>query len=129
MTDFEQTNRLLNRAERVVDELAQELATLPFNAKEQSLRRLAEALELLGKVKKTIIQHDPSLEYHFNDEMPATKYMSEIHSYVAEADRLMESKDFESAISLLKEALKMEPPPIIYEALVKKLDRAESNRQ
>lgn len=124
MATFEQANKLVNEASRVVDALAQEIASLEFGRREGTLRQLAEALESLSKVKDEIIGNRPDLEYHMDSNRSSTLFMEKIDSFVRQADELMAHKRFSEAIVLLERALEMGPPPLIHEALTKKINRA-----
>ena len=68
-----------------------------------------------------VIAEDSSLEYHFESDREPTAAMKTIAELVEAADSHLESGKRAEAIAVLQSACDLEPPPLVYEMLEKRL--------
>jgi len=113
MSEFESINKLLNRGQRVLGEIASEVVILKHKSDKDTLNKVVDALSLLSEVQKSIWEKDPNLSVHYEgDKMQDTKYMKALREFLINSKEHEDNKDIPSAILELQKALEMEPPTI-----------------
>ncbi|MBT7444256.1 MAG: hypothetical protein HN790_09885 [Methylococcales bacterium] len=131
MSEYETINQLLNKGQRVVDQIAREIVALKYAPDDANLHKTVEALSLLNDVQKSIWEAEPDLiaipksrgELH-----QESKYMQEYRSYILKSSHHEENNDIPNAIKELQNALNMEPPHIMYEVVEKDIERLKNIR-
>ncbi len=127
MSEFESINKLINRGQRVLDEIASEVVALKHKPDKDTLNKVVDALSLLSEVQKSIWEKDPDLSFHYEgDKKQDTNYMKTLREYLINSKKYEDNKDIPNAILELKKALEMEPPAIMYESVTKELRRLQS---
>ena len=127
MSEFESINKLLNKGQRVLDEIAREIVILKNKPDKDALNKVIDALSLLSEVQKSIWGKDPDLSVHNEgDKKKDTKHMKELRELLINSKKYEDNNDIPNAILELKKALDMEPPAITHEVVTKELVRLHS---
>lgn len=121
MKSLDQLNRELNRALRVTNRVVVDVAASSLRDRTAAVQDLTQALVHLENVYRMIVAEDPSLEYHFDPDREPSATMRTIASLVKEADTYTSNGNITEAVKLLEQARDMEPPPLVYEIVEKKL--------
>jgi hypothetical protein len=89
----------------------------------EAVDEIARALELLMQVQQRVFRQDSSLEYHHDPQRSPTEFMKKISSAVEASESALRDGKKEAAKEWLERALAMEPSPLAYEAISKKLEK------
>jgi hypothetical protein len=122
MSSAEEINRLVNRGLRVLNEVAVKVAASRLADRKLALNESTEAVTHLTALQRLIVREDPSLEYHYDPKREPTIFMKKIGSLVDEAEALLRAGKTDDAACVLRRARDLEPPPLTYEMLSKKLE-------
>lgn len=128
MTTLADLNRLVNRSHRALNEVALRAVECTLADRQTAMDHLTNAMESLMRFQRCITKQDPSLEYHHDPQRAPTEFMRSIAGTVARADSALAVGDVSAAAGLLKDALDMEPPPLAYEIISKKLGALRTHR-
>ena len=121
MTTLSDLNRALNRALRVTNRVAVDEAASSLRDLAAAVKEITQALEHLENLYRFIVAEDPNLEYHFDPDRAPSETMKAIANLVKEADTCTNDGKPTEAVKLLQQARDMEPPPLVYEIIEKKL--------
>ncbi|MGE5491703.1 MAG: hypothetical protein ACM31P_10515 [Actinomycetota bacterium] len=120
MDDPAALNRRLNKALRLLNLAAVSVAEIPSAIYGNILASLVESIAQLSAARQTLIDEHPELDYHFDHERAPTAFMCQIHALERDAENALLGGSREAAISILDEALNLEPPALDYEILEKR---------
>lgn len=129
MKTLEELNREINYALRVTNQVAVDVAASSLRERRAALNEITEALVHLDALQRILVADDPSLEYHFDPDRKATPAMKRIAELVESADRLVESEQFSEAAAMLQSACDLQPPPLVYETIAKRLEDVRSKQE
>ncbi len=90
-------------------------------ASKRATEKLVEALTAISDAQKSLFASNPELEFHFDPGREPTAFMREIERLGREADSALAKGDRQLAQRKLTEALALEPPPLAYEVIEKRL--------
>jgi len=121
MSKLEELNRSVNRVLRALNSLAVSVASSSLADRSSALDEVTQALEHVNELQRRIVASDPTLEYHHDPHRPPTKAMKAIADLVEEAEQLAKKGDAKAAEEALKRACAMEPPPLAYEMIEKRI--------
>lgn len=121
MKELERLNRDVNRALRELNGIAVAVSSATLANRKGALHEAAEALVHLDNLQRLIYASDPTLEYHYDPDRPATDAMAALARVVDEAEKQIKDGDISLAVKTLQLALEMEPPPLAYESIQKRL--------
>lgn len=121
MTTLTDLNRLVNRGHRSLNEIALRITECPLADQQSAMEHLTGAMESLMRFQQCITKQAPGLEYHHDPGRAPTDFMRSVAETVVRADSALAAGKVDVAAGLLKEALEMEPPPLAYETISKKL--------
>jgi len=130
MSEYDTINKLLNKGQRIIDQIAREIVVLKHMPDKGNMKKTVEALSLLNEVQKSIWKADPDLTAipGPRDELNQESiYMKEYRSYIIKSNHYEDNNDIPNAIKELQKALNMEPPHIMYEVVEKELERLKRN--
>jgi len=130
MSEYATINKLLNKGQRVIDQIAREIVSLKYSPDKDNMQKTVEALSLLNEVQKSIWKAEPDLTAMSKpgDEInQESKYMKEYRSYIIKSNYYEDNNDIPNAIKELQNALNMEPPHIMYEVVEKEIERLKNN--
>lgn len=121
-------SQLLNRALRAANDLAVRIASEGAleAQKLELLGRVTSALELLTSVQGALAQLDPDSEFHYDSSRPATGFMLEVKQLIAQAEALAARGSSAEAVACFERARDLEPPPLTYELITKRLQNLRS---
>jgi hypothetical protein len=89
--------------------------------RESALEEVSQALVHLDALQRIIVAQDPSLEYHFDPQRARTPAMKTIAEHVQAAEEFIQSGRLGEAVASLEHARDLEPPPLVYEMIEKRL--------
>lgn len=121
MPSLTDLNRALNRALRMTNLVAVDVAASSFRERAAAVTEVTQALVHLENLYRLIIAEDPSLEYHFDPDRKPSATMRAIIKMVKKADTYTADGNIPEATKLLQQVRDMEPPPLVYEIIEKKL--------
>ncbi len=121
MTALEELNRAVNRALRALNALALRTASSALPDRDAGLREITQALAHVDSLQRLIVAADPGLEYHHDPNRPPSRIMREIANVVEEAEKQVRAGNVARAMEMLQRAQSMEPPPLAYESIEKRL--------
>ena len=122
MKSLEQLNREINRALRATNRVALDVASSTLHDRQAALNEITQALAHIDALQRILIAQDASLEYHFDPDREPTAAMETIAGLVEAADKHLQSGRRTEAIAVLQSACDLEPPPLVYEMLEKRLN-------
>jgi hypothetical protein len=128
LADPETLNKLLNKSQRILDELARMAAASQFEPVKPNLDKITQAAGLVSGVQALLWQRVPELAFHFDPGKPDTAFMSKVRQLMVEAQALEAAGAQEQAALKLQEALELEPPASQHEAIEKELCRLKAQR-
>jgi hypothetical protein len=117
--DAAELNRRLNRAARVVNLAAVSVAEVAVT--KALTKKLVETLAEINDAQLALFQSNPELEYHFDPARAPTAFMREVQGLEREAEAAFAQGNGPLARQKFDEALGLEPPPLAYEAIEKRL--------
>lgn len=79
------------------------------------------AIERVHNLQRLIVSIAPDLEYHSDPAKPPTPAMKRLAAILDKAETHIHSRDVGAAQEALKSALALEPPPLAYEQIEKRL--------
>lgn len=115
-------NQALNRALRHVNEVAARIAESEFPDRVEAIDRLSQMMATLVDIQSALYVVEPDLEYHYDSAREATKFMMEIAKLVEQAVEFETADKFAEARKALEKARDLEPPPLTYEELTRRID-------
>ncbi len=118
--DAAELNRKLNRAARFANLAAVTVANGGSPVSKAITAKLVDVLAEIKTVQQSLVRGNPELEYHFDAQRPATRFMRQVQQLHADAEAAFASGDRDLALRKLDEALTLEPPPLAYEVLEKR---------
>lgn len=121
MTNLKELNRAVNRALRVLNSIAVDVASSSLTERNVALDEITQALVHVDKLQRLVFASDPSLEYHFDASRAPTPAMKEVSDLVEAAERYMQQGNVAAACDALERACDLEPPPLAYEMIEKRL--------
>ena len=124
---LDELNRSLNRSLRTLNNAANTFAKSSLADRMIAVDEIAQALELIMGVQKRVIREDPNLEYHHDPKRAPTDFMRKVESAMQSADAALQAGDEASARKWFARALSMEPPPLAYEVIAKRLSAFEGD--
>ncbi len=130
MSEYDTINKLLNKGQRIIDQIAREIVVLKHMPDKGNMKKTVEALSLLNEVQKSIWKADSDLTAipGPKDELGQESiYMKKYRSYIIKSSHYEDNNDIPNAIKELQKALNMEPPHIMYEVVEKELERLKRN--
>lgn len=129
MTDLEELNRAINRTLRALNGIAIRAPLSGLKDSKAALREITEAVAHLDALQRMVVASDEGLEYHFDPRRPPTRSMKEIADLVESAEDHVRRGKILAAEDMLRRAQEKEPPPLVYEAIAKRLDSIRGNQQ
>lgn len=121
MKSLEDLNREINRALRAANRVAVDVASSSLQDRKAALHEITQALAHIDKLQRMIVAQDPDLEYHFDPDKEPTPTMKSIADLVEAADRHIAEGRQAEAVEILQRACDLEPPPLVYEMIEKRL--------
>ena len=128
MTDLENLNRAVNRALRELNAVAVGVASAPLGDRKGALAQITQALAHVDALQRSIYTADPSLEYHYDPNRPPTESMNKVADLVDAAEAQVAKGDVRGALETLHHALQLEPPPLAYETIEKRLKSLQGGK-
>lgn len=129
MNDLEALNRAVNRALRALNGIAVRVASLSLPEHSAALQEITQALAHIDALQRLIVAADPDLEYHYDPNRPPSRIMKTITDLVEAAEHHIRRGDVSAAEEILQRVQEMEPPPLPYEAIEKRLKSLRENKQ
>lgn len=129
MSEYETINKLLNKGQRVIDQIAREIVSLKYMPAKENMQKTVKALSLLNEVQKSVWRVEPDLSAIPKSKDKSnheSRYMKEYRAYIIKSSHYEDNNDLPNAIIELKKALDMEPPHIMYEVIIKELERLQN---
>jgi len=126
MSEYESINKLLNKAQRIIDQIAREIVRLKYMPEKENMKKTVDAVSLLNEVQKSIWKVEPDLSATSKLEDESNQesgYMKEYRAYLIKANHYEGINDYQNAILELQKALDMEPPHIMHEVVIRELER------
>ncbi len=127
MKQLEEINREINRALRAANQVAVDVASSPLRDRNAALHEITQALAHIDTLQRMVVAEDPSLEYHFEPNREPTSAMKKISSLVETADNLIRDGKRAEAAEALQRARDLEPPPLVYEMIERRLEELKAN--
>jgi hypothetical protein len=121
MEELDRINRAVCRSLRELNDIAVRVSSSSWANRKGALNEVAEALVHLNAMQRLIYTDHPNLEYHFDSERPATDAMKALERVLDEAEKHIKTGNVSLAVRSLEQALGMEPPPLTYESIQKRL--------
>jgi hypothetical protein len=121
MNGLDEINRAVNRALRALNEVAVSIGSSSLSDRNVALGEITEALAHVDKLQALLYSFDPSLEYHYEPNRPPTRTMKEISDLVEAGERHAQAGNVTAAIEAFERARDLEPPPLPYEMIEKRL--------
>lgn len=122
---LEEVNRALNRSLRSLSDAANSVSRSNLESRMEAVDEIARALELVMQVQQRVFRQDSSLEYHHDPQRPPTEFMRKIASAVEASESALRDGKKDTAKEWLEQALAMEPSPLAYESIAKRLSLIE----
>lgn len=122
MNELEKLNRSVNRSLRELNGIAVAVSSSLWTDRKAALHEVIQALAHLDAVQRLIYTSDPKLEYHFDPNRPPTHAMTMLAQLVDKAEDQARNGDVPGAKQALQRALELEPPPLAYETIEKRLN-------
>ena len=128
MSNLEELNRAVNRALRALNGIAVSVASSSLPDRTVALQEITQALAHVDSLQRLIVVSDPGLEYHYDPNRPPSRIMRTINDLVEAAEHHIRQGDVSAAQEILQRVQEMEPPPLPYEAIEKRLKSLRKNR-
>jgi hypothetical protein len=121
MSDPDQLIRLVNRALRLLDEIAGTVIRSNLQERDAATKASVNSLDSMMRLQEFLVSEFPDLDYHYDSNKPPTLFMTAITQLIVEADSYEKKGKIADAIRVLEIASSLEPPPLPYEVLSKRL--------
>ena len=128
MSDLDKINKAINRSLRILNGIAVTVASSSQLDRDAALREITEALARINALQRLVVTCDPALEYHYDPNRPPSPTMKAIGDLVEAAETHVQQGNFAAAEELLRRAQDMEPPPLAYEMIEKRLNSLRGNK-
>jgi hypothetical protein len=125
MKTLDEINRSINRALRAANQVAVEVAASPLNNRAAAIQEITQALAHIDALQRMLVADDPSLEYHFDPGRGPTPAMTRVRDLVECAEKHVEAGQLNAAAEALQRACDLEPPPLVYETIAKRLEEVK----
>lgn len=129
MSNLEELNRAVNRALRALNGIAVSVTSSSLPDRNAALQEITQALAHVDALQRLIVVSNPDLEYHHDPNRPPSPLMRTIADLVEAAENDRQQGNVSAAEVALKRALAMEPPPLAYEMIEKRLDSLEKGKR
>jgi hypothetical protein len=121
MSDLEQLNRAINRSLRILNGIAVSVSSSSLPDRDRALHEITQALAHVDALQRFVVASDPALEYHYDPNRPPSPTMKALADLVETAEAHVRQGNVSAAEEALRRAQEMEPPPLAYEMIAKRL--------
>jgi hypothetical protein len=121
MTNFDELNRSVNRALRELNKIAVCVASSSIERRNEATRAITQALAHLDSLQQCIISSAPDLEFHYDPNREPSRLMRVITDLAEVAESHVQQGNTKAATEAFLQLMDMEPPPLIYEMIEKRL--------
>ena len=122
-------NRRINHVLRLLNGIAVSVPSLlRKNDSDVALRELVEAIEHVHNLQRMIVGIEPGLEYHSDPAKAPTAAMKKLADILRSAETHIRAGNTQAAEEAFKAALELEPPPLAYEQIEKRLNSLRSGQ-
>ncbi len=125
---MEQINKLSNRALRELNGLAVKIGQAHDADKESGLRLITQAVANVMKFQELLYRRFPEFEFHYDPDRPPTKFMRDVAEGTKLAETLAARGEADKAISQYESVRSLEPPPLTYDLLTKRIKQLRGSR-
>jgi Flp pilus assembly protein TadD len=120
INNLDELNKAINRALRLLNGIAVNVPSVaPKN--DAALAEIVGAVERMYNLQRLVVALRPDLEYHSDPAKPPTRVMKDLAELLEEAETHIRAGNLAAADEVLKRACDLEPPPLAYEQIEKRL--------
>jgi hypothetical protein len=94
-----------------------------------ALGEITEALTHVDKLQSLVFAADPELEYHHDPNRAPSRIMKEVAALVEAAERHLAEGNAAAAERTFQRACEMEPSPLAYETIEKRLNALRKSKK
>ena len=121
MTNFDELNRSVNRVLRELNKIAVCVASSSIERRNEATHAITLALAHMDSLQRYIILSAPDLEYHYDPDREPSRLMRVMADLAETAESYVQQGNTKAATEAFLQLMNMEPPPLIYEMIEKRL--------
>lgn len=129
MSQLEEINRAINRSLRMLNGIAVSLTVSSLSDRKAALQEITQALAHLDALQRLVVAAAPTLEYHYDPNRAPSPTMKAIADLVETAEAHVRQGNMPAAEDALRRAQEMEPPPLAYEMIEKRLTSLRTGKK